>query len=131
MTKKTKVTQTKKNLALFDRLSSLVEMEAKQRELKAQIDEYKSELLFYMQRNKAMQLKTEDYTITRAQRITPQIVSFTRLKKSLDKAKIPYETVEAFAPFMSETFKQVIKEGKELDGLEAKETQYVSVRITK
>lgn len=130
MTKKTNITESNKS-PIFRKVSTLVEIEAQQRVLKARADEIKAELLTIMQMNKALQLKTEGYCVTRAKRITPQIEDFNKLRKSLDKADIPYDVVEAFAPHMSETFKQIVKSGKELDGLAVKETEYVAVRIAK
>lgn len=130
MTKKTSITESKKS-PLVRQVSTLVAIEAQARDLKAQADAIKAELLAVMQRDKVLTLKTEGYTISRASRATPQIEDFNKLRKSLDKADIPYDVVEAFAPHMSETFKQIVKSGKELDGLAVKETEYVAVRITK
>lgn len=130
MTKKTNITESKKS-PLIRKVTTLVDVESQLRILKTQADGIKAELLAVMQKDDVLTLKTGAYTISRANRVTPQVISFTKLKKSLDKADIPYETVEAFAPFMSETFKQIVKSGKELDGLEAKTTEFVQVRITK
>lgn len=130
MTKKTNITESNKS-PIFRKVSTLVEIEAQVRVLKAQADEIKAKLLLVMQKDDVITLKTGTYTISRASRVTPQIEDFNKLRKSLDKADIPYDVVEAFAPHMSETFKQIVKSGKELDGLAVKETEYVAVRIAK
>lgn len=130
MTKTTAISETKRN-PLIRKVSKLVELEKQLKIYKEQVAEIKEELLDTMQKNDVLTLKTGEYTISRAKRVTPQVEDYEKLKKSLDKEDIPYEVVEAFAPHMTETFKQIVKMGKQLDGLEAKETEYVSVRIAK
>lgn len=107
----------------------LMELQAIIKEIKPEIDALKSDLLKVTQDLGVLTLKTEKYTISRAKRITPQVVDQKALKKALDEQEIPYQMVEAFAPFMTTVFREAIEQGKELDGLEALETEYITVRI--
>jgi CBS-domain-containing membrane protein len=107
----------------------LYELLQLQKELKEQVDTYKEELLTVMQQSDTLSLKTGSYTLTRANRITPDVVDFRQLKKSLEKARIPFMTEEVFAPQMTVVFREAIKENRALAGLEAKETEYVSIRL--
>lgn len=107
----------------------LMELQTLYKEIKPQIDELKAELLQVMQEQDVLTLKTGTYTLSRAKRITPQVVDFKILKDSLEKAEIEVITEEVFAPQMDVVFKQAIEEGREFEGLESKVTEYVSVRI--
>lgn len=114
---------------LNGKAQQLIELEAMQREIRERRDELKEDLLAYMQKNKTLGLKTEDYTLTRAKRITPQVEDFETLKKSLEAQDIPYEIQEVFADQMKLVFKQAINEGRDLPGLAGLETEYVMIRI--
>ena len=114
-----------------EKAQALVQLEAIKKQINVRIAEYKTELLEVMQAQRALTLKTEDYTVTRAKRVTPQVVDFKLLKQSLDEANIPYETHEVFIDQMSIVFKQLIDDKKNMPGLEASETEYIMVRIAK
>ncbi len=88
----------------------------------------RDELLEETQRLGVLTLKTESYTITRAKRVTAQVVDYKTLKLSLEKGNIPFTTKEVFGDEMSTVFKQAIKEGRELDGLTALTTEYITIR---
>lgn len=107
----------------------LIELQAIVTELKPQIAELKADLLQTLLSLGVLTLKTEEYTISRAKRITPEVTNFKALVEELKKNKIPYGTQVVFADYMNVTFKKLIEDKRELDGLEAKETEYVSVRI--
>lgn len=121
--------QIKEPLTLEEKAAQLVELELIQKDLKNRIATYKAELLTYMQDKKVLGLKLEEYTLTRAKRITPQVEDFATLKKSLEDAGLEVYTEEVFAPQMNLTFKQAISEGREFKGLQALETEYITVRI--
>lgn len=107
----------------------LFELQKLMKELKPEIESLKADLLKVMQDMDVLTLKTGSYTLSKAKRITPRIEDFKTLKKSLEEQKIPFETVETFAPFMSEVFKEAIDQGRELEGLGKLETEYVSIRL--
>lgn len=101
-------------------------------ELKKQVDTaynaLRDELLKSTQELDVYTLKTGSYTLTRATRITPQVTDYTKLKETLEKEKIPYTTKEVFGDEMTEVFKLAIKEGRVLDGLESKVTEYITIK---
>lgn len=88
----------------------------------------RDELLKSTQELDVYTLKTGSYTLTRATRVTPQVVDYTKLKETLEKENIPYTTKEVFGDEMTEVFKLAIKEGRVLDGLSALKTEYISIR---
>ena len=115
----------------MQKMAKLIELQTIVKDLKPQIDELKADLLKVTQDLNVYTLKTGEYTLSRAKKITPQVVDFQTLKKSLEEADIPYMTEEVFSEQMNVVFKQAIEEKKDLAGLEAKETEYITVRITK
>lgn len=122
----------------MQKAARMIELRKKVDQLKAEIeplqqeiDLYKGDLLKITQDLDVLTLKTGDYTISRAIRVTPQIIDFKELKEDLIDKDIPFETEEVFTPQTMEMFKEAIKQGKKLNGLEEKETQYISVRIAK
>lgn len=119
---------TKKNSPM-EKAKRLIELQNIMKEIKPEIDALKADLLDVTQKLGVLTLKTDKYTISRAKRVTPQIVNFEELKKSLEAANIPYDTKEVFADHMATTFKKMIEDGNLVAGLEGKETEYISVRI--
>ena len=113
----------------MEKAKKLVELQAKVKEYKEIIDELKVDLLKTTQELGVLTLKTECYTISRARKVTPKVEDFDELKKSLDKANIPYETKEVFHERMNLVFKMAVDEGRNLKGLEALETEYIMVRV--
>ena len=113
----------------MQKMEKLMELQNIVKKLKPQIDELKADLLKVTQDLDVYTLKTGQYTLSRAERITPQVINFKLLKESLDKAEIPYMTEEVFTDQMTLVFKQAIKEKRELEGLESLTTEYISVRI--
>ena len=113
----------------MQKVEKLIEYQAIVKDLKPKIDELKADLLKVTQDLDVYTLKTGRYTISRAKKITPKVINFKQLKESLDKAEIPYITEEVFAEQMKLVFKQAIEEKRELEGLEALVTEYISIRI--
>lgn len=112
-------------------ISKLIELEKEYKLIKAQIDEYRTELLATMQNNDVVSLKTGTYTLSRSKRITPHVLDVKELKEALDKENIPYKIIATFAPQMNIVFKKLIEDGRMLPGLSGNETEYVSIRIAK
>lgn len=115
----------------MEKAAKLVELEAVAKQVKAQIDQYSAELLEETKRLDVLQIKTGTYTISRVKKLLPKVTDFASLKNELDKAGIPYDTVETFADHMKQTFKQIAEEGRKLNGLEVAESEYVMIRINK
>lgn len=107
----------------------LMELQALVKSVKPEIDELKADLLKVTQDLGVLTLRTELYTISRAKRITPEVVDFKAVEQALKDQNIPYGTKVVFADYMTLTFKKLIEDKREIDGLEAKETEYISVRI--
>ena len=89
----------------IEKVKKLIELQAILKDIKPQIEVLKAELLAITQQSDVYILKTGDYTISRAKRITPQVVNFKQLKQSLDEADIPYMTEEVFTEQMTLVFK--------------------------
>lgn len=115
----------------IEKAGQIVQLELISRGINEKIKQYKADLLKITQEQDVYMLKTGKYTISRAKRVTPRVLDFETLKSSLEKAKVPYETQEVFADQMSVVFREAVKQGRKFDGLEAQETEYVSIRITK
>lgn len=117
------------NLSPMQKAERLVKLSTLLKQVKEAHDQLRAELLTVTQELDVYTLKTGSYMITRACRVTPSVDDYEELKKSLDKAGIEYGTKEVFADYMSDVFKQAIKEKKELPGLSSKSTEYVSIRV--
>lgn len=120
---------TTKTNSPIDKVKRLVSLMALAKEIKPEIDRLKAELLKVTQDLDVLKLKTGDYTVTRAKRVTPEVVNFNELKQSLIDADIPYMTEEVFTDGMYVVFRKAIEENKELHGLSARITEYISIRI--
>ena len=108
-----------------------MKLQAIMKEIKPEIDELKADLLKITQDLDVLSLKTGEYTISRAKRITPKIEDYEMLKKSLTEAGLEVYTQEVFAPQMDVVFKQAIEEGRELKGLDSLVTEYITIRLAK
>lgn len=113
----------------MEKVKKLVELQAVLKEIKPQIEALKEDLLAITQQLDVYTLKTGNYTISRAKKITPRVTDFKRLKQSLDEAGIPYMVEEVFTSQMQIVFKQALEDKKELEGLEGLITEYVVVRL--
>ena len=120
-----------KALLPIEQIKRLVELDKQYEEIKKERDILRMQLLTTTQELDVYSLKTGQYTISRAKRITPRVTSFETLKKSLDKANIPYETYETFTPQMSILFRELARQEKHLIGLEIVETEYITIRTKK
>jgi len=119
---------TKKNSPM-EKAKRLMEITTLLKDLKVEQDDIKAHLLEITQKLGVLSLKTDKYTISRVKRITPEVVDFETLKKSLTKENVPFETREVFAEFMPATFRKLIEDGREMPGLESKTTEFISVRV--
>lgn len=122
--------QTRKTLPV-DKAKRLMEVQALLKDLKAEADELKADLLRTTQALDVYTLKTGEYTISRVKKITPHVDDFKTLKKALEEAEIEVLTELTFAPQMDLVFKQAVEEGREFDGLSGKVTEYISIRLAR
>ena len=124
----TSLTTTNPTLPI-QKIKRLAKIERIYKDIKAERDILKEELLTLTQKLDVYTLKTGVYTLFRAKRITPQVINFNVLEASLKAQNIPYETETVFTLQTYGAFRQAIKENLELEGLEAKETEYISVIV--
>lgn len=122
--------QTRKTLPV-DKARRLMELQALMKELKIEADELKADLLKTTQQLDVYTLKTGEYTISRVKKITPHVEDFETLKKALEEAEIEVYTEETFSPVMDVVFKQILADGKNIDGLEGKVTEFISIRLAR
>lgn len=120
---------TTKGNSPMEKAGKLIELEAQKKEIMAQIEDIKSDLLEVTQNLGVLTLKTEKYTISRARRVTPTVLDFKTLKSALESENVPIVTETVFAKQMNLVFKKFADEGREFDGLEFKETEYITVRV--
>jgi len=116
-------------LTPFQKAARFYEVEKVYKKLKLERDTLKADLLKMTQDLGVLTLKTDIYVLSRIKKITPQIESYRTLKASLEAENIPIVLEEHFAPQMLILFKELIKEGRELDGLGKLETEYIQVRL--
>ena len=115
----------------MEKAEQVIQLEAIKRGIDKKLKEYKEELLKTTQEMDVLTLKTGKYTISRAKRVTPRVADFETLKETLENQNIPYDTKEVFADHMRAVFSEAIKQGRKLKGLEALETEYITIRIPK
>lgn len=116
-------------LSPMQKAERLVKLATLKKQVTEAYNAIRDDLLQITQELDVYTLKTGTYTISRAKRVTPSVENFDTLKASLEKANIPYTTKTVFGDAMVEVFKQAIKDKMDLPGLEAQETEYVTVRV--
>lgn len=112
-------------------IQKLAELDVQYDKIKKQRDELRARLLEKAQELDVWSLKTGTYTLYRAKRLTPRVTSMKALKTTLEAEKIPYDTMEVFTPQTFAAFRLLAKEGRQLEGLEVQETEYVAIKTQK
>jgi hypothetical protein len=120
---------TTKGNSPMEKAGKLMELETQKKAIVAQIESIKADLLEVTQNLGVLSLKTEKYTISRARRVTPTVLDFDTLKSALEAENIPIVTEVVFGKPMSLVFKKFADEGREFEGLEFKQTEYITVRV--
>jgi len=115
----------------MQKAEALIELETIKKQIEEKIVAYREQLLEATKELDVLSLKTGTYTISRVKKLYPKVIDFEQVKTSLEKENIPYDVVETFADHMKETFKQIAEDGKQIDGLEISESEYIMVRINK
>ena len=119
---------TKKN-SPAEKAKRLMELQVSYKDIKTEMDILKADLLQVMQDQDVLTLKTGSYTLSRAHRVTPQVIDFELLQGALSANNIPFETKRVFDERMNPVFKTLIEEGREMPGLDSLITEYVSIRV--
>lgn len=108
---------------------------AKLKEIKAEVDrelkEINTSLLESMKTLGVLNLKTEELTITRSTRVTPKVTILEDLRGYFVENGLEFSTKQVPDDVTMNTVKQMVKDGKTPDGVEAQVTEYVSVRVGK
>jgi hypothetical protein len=103
-------------------------------ELKKRINEeynnIRAELLETTQKLGIKQLKTDNYTISRAKRTTIDIYDHELAGSELEKLGYTIKYQKKISDLSMPTVKEVAK-GEQIDGIEVNETEYVLVRLNK
>ena len=118
-------------LTPMQKAEKLMKLTALKKDIDGMMDELRADLLKTMTDLDVLTLKTGSYTITRQKRITPQVIDYKTVKKALEERGIPIVVREVFGKEMDVVFKQMIEQGEQLEGLEARITEYPSIRLTK
>ncbi len=110
---------------------NLLKLREAKRQIEERIELLNSELLEAMRATDSLSIKTSSFTISRAKRVTPFVENYKALKQDLDEKRIPYTTKEVFGDEMAGVFRQAVKEGRQLDGLSSRETEYITIKTPK
>lgn len=90
----------------------------------------RAELLADTQKLGIKQLKTDDYTISRAKRVNVYIVDDKEAGMALEKLGVPIKYEKKIASHLMPTIRAMAKD-KDIDGITTSETEYVVVRVNK
>lgn len=100
-------------------------------EVEKQLDDINARLLTEMSQLGVLTLKTEQMTITRAKRITPKVANMADAKAYFRTLGLEFATKTIPDDVTMHTIRQMVKDGQQPDGVEAQETEYVTVRVAK
>lgn len=105
----------------------LLKLETLKKETERRIKALKSDLLNQMRQNDVLTLKTGKYTISRSNRATPVIHDHQLVKQELEAAGHQVLTKEVIdMNYMKPLVMKFVPDGSEI-----RETEYISIRITK
>lgn len=100
------------------------------KKINEEYDLIRSELLEETQRLGIKQLKTDNYTISRANRTTVNVFDHELAGSELEKLGYTIKYQKKISDLSMPTVKEVAKD-REIEGIEKNETEYVVVRINK
>jgi hypothetical protein len=122
------ITTSPDNLTLA---TKYVEIANNLKKLKAIEAELKARLLEQMSNAGLVSFKTKDFTITKASRVSITITDHAKAGKALDDMGVPvsYETV--LTKPTQEAVKTLAKQQVAIEGVEASESQYITIRTAK
>jgi hypothetical protein len=108
-----------------------VEIANNLKKLKAIEAELKARLLEQMTNAGLVSFKTNDFTITKANRVSITITDHAKVGKALDEMGVPvaYETV--LTKPTQEAVKTLAKQQVAIEGVEASESTYITIRTAK
>ena len=107
----------------------LVKLQVLEKDIKARIDASRLRLLKIMQDNDVLSLKTGEYTLFRTKRLTTTIVDQKQAIQCLKDMNVEVVTEVVLSDVMKLTYKGLIEQGKDIDGIATSNSEYVSVRV--
>lgn len=120
---------TQKATTPAEMAQKLMKLKALKAEVDTQLKEINAGLLESMSALGVLTLKTEQMTIYRANRTTTKVTNVDDLEDYFTSKKLEFKTVRQPDDVTMNTIKQMVKDGKTPDGVEAQVTEYVSVRV--
>ena len=125
----TEIVKTNNQLAHAQMAEKIIKLEQLKKDITAQLDELKAQLLEFTQANDVYTLKTGSYTISRGKRQTVAILDHQAAAQWLFDNGIEPHMVETLAVSDQAQIKEFIKKGKQVNGCTNKETEYISIRV--
>lgn len=101
------------------------------RQVDAELLQIRESLLETTRSLGVLTLKTDTYTICRSKRLTTDVVDVDELAEWFTKEGMTLTTKRVPDEYSQGTIKESIKCGKIPDGIEVRETEYVSIRTNK
>lgn len=109
----------------------LVKLKEAKKMIDDELKEINEKLLEEMQRFDVLTLKTGQFTVSRAKRVTPKVMILEDVQGYFTDKGLPFTTKAVPDDVTMNTIKEMVKAGEMPDGVEAQETEYVSVRVAK
>lgn len=118
-------------LTPMEAADQVIKLERLEKQVKTRMLELRAKLLTAMKDQDVISLKTGSYTTTRAVRRTLKIEDQATAIDALKKMNIEVVTEVVMADQMKPVLKQLLEEGKNVDGVQMTSTEYVSIRLPK
>lgn len=109
----------------------LVKLKEAKKMIDDELKEINEKLLEEMQHFDVLTLKTGQFTVSRAKRVTPKVTNLDDLEGYFTDKGLQFTTKAVPDDVTMNTIKEMVKAGTMPDGVEAQETEYVTVRIAK
>ena len=119
-----------KELNANEKARQFLKLAELKKEIGERYDQIRKELLETTQNLGIKQLKTNDYTISRAKRVTVTIYDDKEAGMALEKLGVPVKYEKKIASHLLPTIK-ALASNKDIAGIEKKETEYILVKINK
>ncbi len=114
-----------------EKAAQLLKLKDVKKQVDSRIEALQAELLAVAQETGIQTIKTAEFTLSVATRVTPKVADYEKLKESLDEAGIPYSVRETFGEEMNSVFKALLKSDNAPAGLGGTVTEYIAIRTTK
>lgn len=123
-------TEELKELNANEKARQFLKLAELKKEIVERYEEIRKELLETTQNLGIKQLKTDDYTISRARRVSISIYDDEEAGNALEKLGVPVKYEKKLASHLMTTIRALAKD-KDIAGIEKKETEYILVKINK